>query len=37
MADKRWCGKPLYDCVPDAFVVATASTRGLTVVTRDTE
>ena len=37
MADKRWCGKPHYDCVPDAFVVATASTRRLTVVTRDTE
>ena len=36
MEDKRRRGEPLDDHVPDAFLAATASTRGLTVVTRNT-
>ena len=36
MEDKRRRGEPLDEHVPDAFLAATASTRGLTVVTRNT-
>ena len=35
MEDKRRRGEPLDDHVPDAFVAATAATRGLAVVTRN--
>ena len=36
MEDKRRRGEPLDDHVPDAFLAAAASTRGLTVLTRNT-
>lgn len=36
MEEKRRRGEPLDDHVPDAFLVAAAATRGLTVVTRNT-
>ena len=36
MEEKRRGGEPLDDHVPDAFLVAAAATRGLTVVTRNT-
>ena len=36
MEDKRRCGEPLDDHLPDAFLAATASTRGLAIVTRNT-
>ena len=36
MEDKRRRGEPLDDHVPDAILAATASTRGLTVLTRNT-
>ena len=35
MEDKRRRGEPLDDHVPDAFLAAAASTRGLAVVTRN--
>ncbi len=35
MEEKRRRGEPLDDHVPDAFLVAAAATRGLTVVTRN--
>lgn len=36
MEDKRRCGETLDEHIPDTFIAATASTRGLTVVTRHT-
>ena len=36
MEDKRRCGEPLDDHVPDAFLAAAAASRGLAVVTRNT-
>ena len=36
MEDKRRRGEPLDDHVPDAFLAATASTRRLAIVTRNT-
>ncbi len=36
MKEKRRCGEPLDDHVPDAFLAAAAATRGLAVVTRNT-
>ena len=36
MEEKRRRGEPLDDHVPDAFLVAAASTRGLAIVTRNT-
>ena len=36
MEDKRRCGEPLDDHVPDAFLAAAAHSRGLAVVTRNT-
>jgi len=36
MEEKRRCGEPLDDHVPDAFLAAAAATRGLSVVTRNT-
>ena len=36
MEDKRRRGEPLDDNVPDAFLAVAASTRGLTVLTRNT-
>ena len=36
MEDKRRCGEPLDDHLPDAFLAAAAATRGLVVLTRNT-
>ena len=36
MEDKRRRGEPLDDHVPDAFLAAVATTRGLAIVTRNT-
>ena len=37
MEEKRRRGEPLDDHIPDAFLVAAAATRGLTIVTRNTK
>ncbi len=37
MEEKRRRGEPLDDHLPDAFLAATAATRGLTIVTRNTK